>query len=155
MKKRIGLLAALLAISIAGQVLLRPCLGSETEAGSVSDAMSSRQVGDLTATGDLLEQTSEDGESNPLQAQLVKHLSLMIGFVALIGVGAWFVCKKMSCGWSSSRGKQITVTETVTLGQRRQLHLVQVGSRQYLISSTGDSIRLLSDVTETLAKEDA
>ena len=89
-----------------------------------------------------------------MQIQLLRQLGLMIGFVALLGIGAWFFCKKMSCGWSSNRGKNITVTETVSLGQRKLLHIVQVGSRHYLISSTGESIRLLSDITETLVNTD-
>ena len=154
MKKRIGLLSALLVMCIAGQVLLRPCLGSSSENGSTSDTISEQKVGDLTSTQDLLDQTSQDGEKGTMQIQLLRQLGLMIGFVALLGIGAWFFCKKMSCGWSSNRGKNITVTETVSLGQRKLLHIVQVGSRHYLISSTGESIRLLSDITETLVNTD-
>lgn len=150
MKKRIALLAGLLVLSIAGQILLRPCLGSE-EAGLLNaDSFKEQKVGDLENTDDLLKNSQDDGETADLQSRLIKQLFLMVAFVAAIGLGAWFICKKLSCNWSSTRGKHITVIETVSLGQRKLLHIVQAGSRKYLLSSTNENIRLLSDVTETL-----
>lgn len=150
MKKRIAVLAGLLALSIAGQVLLRPCLGSDMAGDSFADSLEAQKIGDLNEAGPLLSKISEDEESVDLQGKLVQQLLLMVALVALIGVGAWFFCKKMACNWASTRSKHITVTETVSLGQRKLLHLVQVGSKKYLLSSTNESIRLLSDVTGTL-----
>lgn len=155
MKKRIALLVGLLALCIAGQVLLRPCLGSDTAGASFADSLEGQKVGDLDSTESLLEKFQETKETDDLQGRLIQQLSLMIAFVAVIGIGAWYFCKKMSCNWASNRGKHITVTETVSLGQRKLLHLVQVGSKQYLLSSTNENIRLLSDVTDTLEETKA
>jgi flagellar biogenesis protein FliO len=52
--------------------------------------------------------------------------------------------------WNSAKGKNIVVTETVNLGPRKLLHIVQLGTKQYLLSSTTENIRLLADVTESL-----
>ena len=52
--------------------------------------------------------------------------------------------------WSLAKGKNIVVTETVNLGPRKLLHIVQLGTKQYLIGSTAENIRLLADVTDSL-----
>lgn len=75
-------------------------------------------------------------------------------FITAVGVGVWFFCKKMSCNWAGAKGKNITVTETVSLGPRKLIHIVQIGSKQYLIGSTAENIRLLADVTESVSEID-
>jgi len=40
------------------------------------------------------------------------------------------------------------VVETVGLGIRQQVHLLEVGGRRLLISATRENVRLLADVTD-------
>ena len=156
MKKRILLITGLLAICIAGQILLRPCLGDRQEsADSLTATMQQQKVGDMDNTSDLLAIDETDPESEDLRGHLARQLFTMVAFVAVIGIGAWFFCKKMARNWTGGKGKNINVTETVSLGPRKLVHIVQVGSKQFLIGSTSDNIRLLAEVTDCLETADA
>ncbi|MHC5120460.1 MAG: FliO/MopB family protein, partial [Planctomycetota bacterium] len=105
---------------------------------------------ELMDTKDLLQEEDEDIKSGNLQGSLYKQLMMMVAFVAVIGAGVWFFCKKMPGRWNPGKGKKIVVTETVNLGPRKLLHIVQLGTKQYLIGSTAENIRLLADVTDSL-----
>ncbi|MCD6175899.1 MAG: flagellar biosynthetic protein FliO [Planctomycetes bacterium] len=153
MKKRIALLTGLLVLCIVGQLLLRPCLGDETKNDEQVLLSDQTKTPELTNTSDLFDEEEEDSGSGDLQGQLYKQLAKMVAFVAVIGVGVWFYCKKMSGRWNPAKGKNITVTETVNLGPRKHLHIVQLGTKQYLLSSTAADIRLLADVTESLEQQ--
>ena len=153
MKKRIALLTGLLAVSIVGQLLLRPCLGNEIQNDEQILPSDQAKTLELTNTSDLLQEEEEDFKTGDLQGDLYKQLAKMVAFVAVIGAGVWFYCKKMSGRWNPAKGKNIVVTETVNLGPRKHLHIVQLGTKQYLLSSTADNIRLLADVTESLEQQ--
>ena len=152
MKKRIALLTGLLAMSIVGQLLLRPCLGSETSNDEQIIAPEQAKTLELTNTSDLFvqEDEGEGSKTEDLQGDLYKQLAKMVAFIAVIGMGVWFYCKKMSGRWNPAKGKNIVVTETVNLGPRKHLHIVQLGTKQYFLSSTAADIRLLADVTKSL-----
>jgi len=155
MKKRIALLTGLLAVCIVGQLLLRPCLANETKNDEQVASPEQAKTPELMDTKDLFktEDGQEDFETKGLQGDLYIQLAKMIAFVALIGTGVWFYCKKMSGRWNPAKGKNIIVTETVNLGPRKHLHIVQLGTKQYLLSSTAADIRLLADVTESLEQQ--
>lgn len=149
-KKRIILLTSLLAVCIAGQALLRPSFGSETIGSSLRIDQNPKNTDQPIDTNNLLLTDQENPESPNLQSQLIKQLLIMIGFVSLIGLGAWFFCKKLACNWTTNKSKNINVTETISLGPRKLLHIVHVGSKQYLISSTPENINMLTEITESL-----
>lgn len=146
MKKRILILTGLLAVCIAGQILLRPCLGSN----GYAQALENEKTADLLRTEDLDRETV-DPSTGSLQGQLFQQFALMLLVVGLIGGGAWLVLKKLPGRLGgTSRSRHMTVSETVSLGPRKQLHIVQVGSKQFLIAGTAENICLLSDVTDVL-----
>jgi len=155
MKKRIALLTGLLVLCIVGQILLRPCLGNETKNNEQILSPDQTKAPELMDTNDLFgEEDKEEGfKTNGLQNQLYKQLAKTVIFVAIVGAGVWFYCKKMSGRWNPTKGKNIIITETVNLGPRKHLHIVQIGTKNYLISSTADTIRLLDDVTESLEQD--
>lgn len=150
MKKRIALLTGLLILSIVGQLLLRPCLADEAKDEEQIVSPDQAKTLELMDTKDLLQEEDEDIKSGNLQGSLYKQLMMMVAFVAVIGAGVWFFCKKMPGRWNLAKGKNIVVTETVNLGPRKLLHIVQLGTKQYLIGSTAENIRLLADVTDSL-----
>ena len=152
MKKRIALLTGLLILCIIGQILLRPCLGDQTKNDERILSPDQAKTPELMNTNNLFGQ--EDGKDSfktkDLQSNLYMQLAKMGAFVAVIGAGVWFYCKKMSGRWNPTKGKNIVITETVNLGPRKHLHIVQIGTKQYLLGSTAENIRLLTDVTESL-----
>jgi flagellar biogenesis protein FliO len=133
--------------------LLRPCLGDQTKNDESAISPEQAKTLELTNTSDLLLEEEEDFKTEDLQGQLYKQLMMMIAFVAVIGVGVWLFCKKMPGRWNPAKGKNIVVTETINLGPRKHLHIVQLGTKQYLLSSTPENIRLLTDVTESLEQQ--
>ncbi|MGD2094430.1 MAG: flagellar biosynthetic protein FliO [Phycisphaerales bacterium] len=74
---------------------------------------------------------------------------MMISVLFLIAVGAVaiYVSKKFLPKITNLPGKQIRIAETVHLGPRRAVHLVEIGERQFLIGSTNENITKLADLT--------
>ena len=99
-------------MSIVGQLLLRPCLGDETKNDELAILPDQAKTPELMSTNDLFEQESadEDFKTGDLQGDLYKQLAKMIAFVAVIGAGVWFYCKKMPGRWNMAKGKDIVVT---------------------------------------------
>jgi flagellar biogenesis protein FliO len=147
LKKRILLIGLLLVLSIAGQILLRPCLGESTISPSpvqVESATGSSQTAPLSSS------EPEFAKDTPeLQSDLLRQFFYMLGFVAIIGIGAWLVCRKLSCGWSAG-GQTIRIGETVRMGPRKALHLIRVGKKTFLVGSTSESFCLLADVSDSV-----
>jgi flagellar biosynthetic protein FliO len=81
----------------------------------------------------------------------------MMGAVVLIialGVGLVYVSKRFLPKMGAVPGRQIQITETVPLGARKALHLVEVGGRKVLIGSTAERITMLADVSNGFLEGD-
>jgi len=84
----------------------------------------------------------------------------MIGMVVVIGVlgvvGLWAV-RRLAPKIRQRRGRHIAVVETACLGPSRNIHLLRVGDRDLLISSTREHVSMLADVTGAVGEsfEDA
>jgi flagellar biogenesis protein FliO len=141
-KKRLICLGLLMVLSIVGQVLLRPALG-EAKALPQED---SRQG--AMGQWNLKDDSAGSGYSN---SRLMGQFFLMLLFVAVIGVGAWFLLKKINTPWLKGRGGHLSVIETLPLGARRSIHLIQAGNKHLLISNSPEGIRLLTDMTGAIA----
>jgi flagellar biogenesis protein FliO len=87
-------------------------------------------------------------QAGPAGSELLVKMTLSVLAVAVIGVAAIYVSKKLLPKIANLPGKEIRVIETAYLGARKQLHLVEVGGRRVLIAATGENITMLSDVTE-------
>ena len=78
---------------------------------------------------------------------------MILSLVVVIGlaVGVMYASKKILPKVSGISGKRVQVIETVSLGSRRAVHLLQVGHQQILIGSTQNTITRLAE----LAADDA
>jgi flagellar biogenesis protein FliO len=137
LKKRLVLLGLLLAVSIVGQVLLRPCLG---ESSTVVHPDSSTQP-----TG--LWNPQSDKPVDSLQNRLTSRLFLMLGFIAIAGVGVWYFVKKMNTPWAGAKDGQLQIVETMHLGPRKTIHIIRAGKKRLLIGNSNEGLRLLADLT--------
>jgi flagellar biosynthetic protein FliO len=74
---------------------------------------------------------------------------IMISVLFLIAVGAVaiYVSKKFLPKITNLPGKQVRIAETVHLGPRRAVHLIEVGERRFLVGSTNENITKLADLT--------
>jgi len=71
--------------------------------------------------------------------------------VAVLGAAALLLTKKLLPRIGRATGRRIAVLETVYLGPRKAVHLIQVGSRKLLVASSSEGVARLDDVTDAFA----
>ncbi|HOM62030.1 MAG TPA: flagellar biosynthetic protein FliO [Anaerohalosphaeraceae bacterium] len=138
LKKRLIIFGLVLAFCVFGQWMLSAAHTAEPNSSQPTHPP-------------LLEKPSSPAESSleHLHQNLIRQLLIMIFIVALFGGGLWWFVRRYSKGLLPGKGRLITVLETVPLGPRKMLHLIEVGPKKILISSTADSIRLLTELPST------
>jgi flagellar biosynthetic protein FliO len=78
------------------------------------------------------------------------QMMLAVLIVIALGVAAIYVSKKLLPKITSLPGKEIRVVETVYLGPRKAVHVLEVGERRFLIGSTNENVTKLADITGDL-----
>jgi flagellar biosynthetic protein FliO len=73
--------------------------------------------------------------------------------VIVLGAAAIYISKKVLPQLTNLPGKKIRVIETLALGQRKTVHLLEVDNRRFLIGCTADSITKLADMTDSAPVE--
>ncbi|KPJ76843.1 MAG: hypothetical protein AMK72_06005 [Planctomycetes bacterium SM23_25] len=94
---------------------------------------------------------SERSGSGNLYAQSLAAVLVIL----VLGAGAIFVVKRLLPRLGISQGRRINVLETVYLGSRKSLHLVQVGDRTLLLGDARERLGLLADLTGSVDPDDA
>jgi len=87
----------------------------------------------------------------PGQGDFFFRAMLAILFVVVLGVAAIYVSKKLLPQIAGVPGKEIRIVETVHLGPRKAVHLIDIGHRRFLIGSTNETITKLADLNEDFA----
>ena len=149
-KKRTVVISVVLVLCVVGQVLLRPRLCRAGEDTARTDK--SKSEGELSTWS--LDDLDLDKGTSQTQSKLMRRFALAIGFVVVLGGCAWYVSKKFGPKLAITRGKEISIVETIHLGSHRTLHLLEVGGKQkLLIASTNENINILADVTEAVSSQ--
>ena len=73
---------------------------------------------------------------------------LAVILVIIMGIAALFLTKKVLPKFANISGKEIKIIETVNLGPRKSLHLLEIGKRRFLIGSTYENINKLAELTD-------
>ncbi len=137
-----------LVVILAGLILaggsLSAAIGASTSPAQASPASSEQIQKNAPATQPTNEQFGVAGGR-----EFFYKMMLSIVVVIVLGAAVIYVSKKLLPKISNLPGKQIRVVETNHLGQRKALHLIQIGSRRLLIGSTNETITILADVTES------
>jgi len=68
-------------------------------------------------------------------------------FLVALGAAAIYVSKRFLPKITNLSGKKIRIAETVHLGPRKAVHLLEVGEQRFLIGSTNENITRLADLT--------
>lgn len=84
---------------------------------------------------------------------LFGKMMLAVFVVIALGSVAIYLSRKVLPKITNLHGKNIHVIETVHLGSRKTVHLIEVGSKRILIGSTPDNITKLADLTEAFPDE--
>ena len=78
--------------------------------------------------------------------ELFLKFMVSVLFVAALGAGGVYVSKRFLPKITNLSGKEIRITETVHLGPRKAVHLLEIGERRFLIGSTNENITRLADL---------
>jgi flagellar biogenesis protein FliO len=76
---------------------------------------------------------------------MLSAVIVVLGLLALTAFGM----RKLMPRIARATGKEMAVQESLPLGQGRMLHLVNVGGRKLLISSTKERVTMLADLSGT------
>ncbi|MHC4425992.1 MAG: FliO/MopB family protein [Planctomycetota bacterium] len=79
--------------------------------------------------------------------ELFVRAMLAVLFVVVLGAAAIYASKKLLPKIVNLPGKEIRIVETVHLGPRKAVHLLEIGNRRFLIGSTNENVTKLADVT--------
>lgn len=86
--------------------------------------------------------------------ELFLKMMLSVLLVVVLGIAAIYISKKFGARITNLPGRQIRIIETLRLGPRKAVHLLKIGNQRLLISSTGESITKLADLTDDLPEMD-
>jgi flagellar biogenesis protein FliO len=87
-------------------------------------------------------QFGDSGAPSPLWQMLG-----MVVVIAVFGIGGLWVVKRLVPKIQQRRGRNIAVLETACLGPSRNVHLLRVGDKEFLVASTRERISMLAEVT--------
>jgi flagellar biosynthetic protein FliO len=87
----------------------------------------------------------------PSFRKLFFEMMFSILFLVVLGVAAIYVSKRFLPKITNLSGKEIRIAETVHLGPRKAVHLLEIGNRRLLIGSTNENITRLADLTSPAA----
>jgi flagellar biosynthetic protein FliO len=89
-------------------------------------------------------------EYNPVGREFSVRAILAVLFVLALFVAAIYVSKKLLPKITNLPGKEIRIIETIHLGPRKAVHLLQIENRRFLIGSTNENITKLADLSGNL-----
>jgi len=88
---------------------------------------------------------------SPLGGEFSIRAILAVLFVLALFIAAIYVSKKLLPKITNLPGREIRVIETVHLGSRKAVHVLEVNNRRFLIGSTNENISKLADLSGNLA----
>jgi flagellar biogenesis protein FliO len=85
-------------------------------------------------------------------SEMFFKLMFSVLLVAVLGAAAIYASRKLLPRITNLPGKKIHIIETVHLGPRKAVHLLEMGNQRFLIGSTNENITKLADVTYAFAE---
>jgi flagellar biosynthetic protein FliO len=120
-----------------------PVLASPQSTGCLAAVRAKSQSGSLFENDPNFSRRASDGLST---RELFFKMMVSVLFLAALGAAAIYVSKRFLPKITNLPGKEIRIAETVHLGQRKAVHLLEVGERRFLIGSTNENITKLADL---------
>ena len=114
-----------------------------TTAPAEAGGPSAAGAGPVLGAGRLELPASRDDGTTGLLYRMLAYTAVIL----LLGGVALLVVRKVLPKITRPGGKRISVVETVYLGPRKTVHLLQVGSQRFLVAGSRDGISMLGEVT--------
>ena len=87
---------------------------------------------------------------NPVGGEFSVRAILAVLLVLALFVTVVYVSKKLLPKITNLPGKEIRIIETVYLGPRKAVHLLEINNRRFLIGSTNENVTKLADLSSDL-----
>lgn len=84
--------------------------------------------------------------------ELFFRFMVSVLFLVALGAGGIYISKRFLPKITNLSGKEIRIVETVHLGPRKAVHLLEIGERRFLIGSTNENITRLADLTSAFTE---
>ena len=91
-------------------------------------------------------------KNGPGTRELFFKFMVSVLFLAALGVGGIYISKRFLPKISNLSGKEIQIVETIHLGPRKAVHLLEIGERRLLIGSTNENITKLADFSRAFTE---
>ena len=91
-------------------------------------------------------------KNGPGTRELFFKFMVSVLFLAALGVGGIYISKRFLPKISNLSGKEIHIVETVHLGPRKAVHLLEIGERRLLVGSTNENITKLADLSRAYSE---
>ena len=152
---KIRTLVFLVAVVMGGIVLVICSAQSATNnMESEGSGLDSDQSKAAAQSEDSLFANDQDffgkSEYNPVGREFSVRAIVAVLFVLALFIAAIYVSKKLLPKITNLPGKEIRIIETVHLGPRKAVHLLQIENRRFLIGSTNENITKLADLSGKL-----
>ena len=144
-KRKSVLILAIAILSIGVLVLCSGQSATGQKNPEHTDKNSEPKIGSLFANDPNFAGRSD---SNLGSKEMFFKLMLSVLLVGGLGAAAIYISKKLLPRITNLPGKKIRIIETVHLGPRKAIHLVEIGNQRILVGSTNENIRKLADVTD-------
>jgi flagellar biogenesis protein FliO len=112
-----------------------------------------RTVSTERKTGTGRENLFDDGDGGtklPDTGEMLARMVASLAVLAVLGVVAYVLLKKVLPRVRRPGGRNVSVLETSYVGPRKAVHLLKVGRRKLLIASSRDAVCLLADVSDAV-----
>ena len=140
----------LITVTLGSGVLLVCSARSATDAEQhTSNRRGTESENSKSQSGSLFENDpniSTRKSDRPSSRELFFKMMVSVLFLIALGAAAIYVSKRFLPKITNLPGKEIRITETVHLGPRKAVHLLEVGGRRFLIGSTNENITRLADL---------
>ena len=140
----------LITVSLGSGVLLVCSARSATDAEQyASNSRGTESENSKSQSGSLFENDpniSTRKSDRPSSRELFFKMMVSVLLLIALGAAAIYVSKRFLPKITNLSGKEIRITETVHLGPRKAVHLLEVGERRFLIGSTNENITRLADL---------
>ena len=148
-RKKIGVF--LITVALGSSVLLLCSGQSATDETENVSAEDENKTGlEKLESGSLFENDSNFSmrrNNSSGSRELFFKFMVSLLFLVAMGAAAIYVSKRFGAKITNLSGKEIRIAETVHLGQRKAVHLIEIGNRRLLIGSTNENITRLADLT--------
>lgn len=123
-------------------------LSRKTEGGQSAMELFKKDTSNAAQTKDFNNSLTNSGQFNT--SELFYRMIAAVVVVAILGIGVVLFIKKALPKIAKLPARNIKIIETASLGQHRNIHLVEVSGRKLLIGSTSQAITRLADMSEPL-----